>query len=241
MSRTLPLAALALAATLAIAQAACATRVLFVGNSFTSAARVPERLAQLARAMGKDVTCDSVAPSSFSLEDHWKDGRALAAIAKGWDVVVLQQGPSTQPGEAGRLADYARRFAQAIRKSGARPALLMVWPSSDRLREFPATIQAYRAAAKASDATLIPVGEAWLRMLSKDPRTRLYSGEFHPSANGSSLAVLTIYFSLFPAGPQEFTEKYVARIARELELDDETRDQWFDAATLAIDQPLALK
>ncbi len=241
MSRTLRIAALALAGTLAVAQAACATRVLFVGNALTTAARIPERLAKLAHAMGKDMTFDSVTSSSFSLEDHWEDGRALAAIGRGWDVVVLQQGPSAQPGEREQLAEYTRRFAQAIRKAGAQPALLMVWPSSERLREFPATIDAYRAAAKASNATLIPVGEAWLRMLTKDPRTRLYSGESHPSANGSSLAVLTVYFALFPAGPQEFTEKYVARIARELELDDETRDQWFDAATLAIDQPLALR
>lgn len=241
MSRVLWIAALALAATLACAQPPQQTRVLFIGNAITTDAKIPGRLAELARAMGKDIAVETLAHSALTLEDHWSDGRALEAIRKGWDFVVLQQGPSSQPGERDELAEYARRFAGEIRKAGARPALLMVWPASDRARDFPATIESYRAAAKASDAILIPAGEAWLRMLLKEPRTRLYSGATQVAQEGSSLAVLTVYFSLFPAGPREFDEAYVARIARALDIDGEGRDLWFDAATRAIDEPLVLK
>ena len=241
MSRLPWIAALALAASVACAAQPKPARVLFIGDRLTAEARIPDRLAELVRAMGRDIAVESVASSSSTLEEHWNGGRAREAIRKGWDFVVLQQGPSSQPGEREGLVEYAQRFAGEIRKTGARPALLMVWPPADRARDFPATIESYRAAAKASGAILAPAGEAWMRMLLKDPRTKLYAGATSPSPDGVSLTVLTLYFALFPAGPQDFDEAYVARIARALDLEGEGRDAWFDAATLAIDEPMALQ
>jgi hypothetical protein len=225
----------------AYAQANAPARILFVGNSLTSTTDIPGRLAKLAGAMGKVVSVEAVAHDDYSLRDHWVDARAATAIAKGWDVVVLQQGPSAQPAAREDLLDYAKRFAVAIRAAGARPALYMVWPAADRPRDFPGAIESYRLAARGVDGILLPVGEAWLRVLSKDRRARLYADAIHPSSLGSDLAVLTIYLSLFPAGPTEFDEAYVAKISKVLEIEDARRDAWFDAATRAIDEPMALK
>jgi hypothetical protein len=216
-------------------------RVLFIGNSLTFTGEIPQRVAKLAAAMGRKTTVESVAFPDYSLEDHWRDGRALAAIRKGWDVVVLQQGSSMQSDSRAQLVEYAKRFAKPIREAGAKPALFMVWPPSDRLRDFDATIGAYREAASAVEGILIPAGEAWLRALSVDKRIRLYSDAIHPASLGGDLAVLTIYLTLFPAGPQEFDEAFVARVARELDLPAERRDPLFDAATRAIDEPMVLK
>jgi len=216
-------------------------RVLFVGNSLTYETDIPGRVARLAKAMGRDVTIDSVAFPAFSLEDHWQDGRALAAIRKGWDVVVLQQGTSAHDEGRDQLVEYTKRFAKPIREAGAKPALYMVWPLQDRPKDFPGTILAYRAAAEAVGGILIPAGEAWLRALSKQPRLKLYGDSIHPSSFGSDLATLTIYLSLFPAGPQEFTEEYVAKIASVLEIPGERRDFFFDVVTRAIDEPLLVK
>ena len=99
----------------------------------------------------------------------------------------------------------------------------------------------HRQAAQAIDAILLPVGEAWLRALSKDKRLKLYGDAIHPSSIGSDLIVLTIYFGLFPAGPQEFTEAYVTKIAKALDMQEDKRDLFFDAATRAIDEPLEFK
>ncbi|MGZ5112311.1 MAG: hypothetical protein ACXWG8_05165 [Usitatibacter sp.] len=217
------------------------SRILFIGNSLTFATDIPGRLAKLARAMGKDAVIESVALPSYSLEDHWNDGRALAAIRKGWDVVVLQQGTSAHAEGREQLVQYSKKFAPPIREAGARPALYMVWPLSDRPRDFPAAIESYRLAAQAVDGLLIPVGEAWFRALTKDRKVRLYGDSIHPSSLGSDLTVLTIYLSLFPAGRYEFNEAYVAKIAGVLEMQESRRDLFFDAATLAIDEPLALK
>ena len=53
--------------------------------------------------------------------------------------------------------------------------------------------------------------------------------------------MLTTYLSLFPAGPQEFDEAFVQRIATALDIPAPRRDQVFDAATRSIDEPLAIK
>jgi hypothetical protein len=216
-------------------------RVLFIGNSLTFWTDIPKRVGEVAKSTGRKAVIESVAFPSFSLEDHWGDGRALESIRKGWDVVVLQQGSSAHADGREQLIDFTQRFAKPIRAAGARPALYMVWPLQDRPRDFADVIQSYRAAAQSVDAILIPAGEAWLRALSKEPRLKLYSDSIHPSSFGSDLAVLTIYFSLFPAGPQEFDEAYVAKIAAALEIPAERRDFFFDVTTLAIDSPLAFK
>jgi lysophospholipase L1-like esterase len=224
------------------AQPAKAQRILFIGNSLTATTDIPKRLETLARAMGKEVAVDSVTMNGYSLADHWSDGRALAAIRKkGWDTVVLQQGTSSQADSRAELVEYARRFDREIRAAGAKTALYMVWPLSDRPKDFPAAIEAYRAAAQAIDATLLPAGEAWLRVISKDRRARLYGDAIHPSSLGSDLTVLTIYLSLFPAGPTEFDDGYVKKAADALGIDESRRDLYFDAATRAIDEPIALK
>lgn len=218
-----------------------ALRVLFVGNSLTFWTDIPKRVAAVAAATGRKTQIESVAFPSFSLEDHWRDGRALAAIKKGWDVVVLQQGTSAHDEGRKELIDFARRFAKPIRDAGAQPALYQVWPQADRPKEFTAVIQSYRLAAKEIDGLLIPAGEAWLRALNKEPRLKLYADGIHPSSFGSDIASLTIYLSLFPAGPQEFDEAFVAKISKALEIPADRRDLFFDAATLAIDSPLVIK
>lgn len=111
MSRILCAVVLAFAAALAHAQAPSgkAQRILFVGNSLTAATDIPARLEKLAKAMGKNVIADSVTFNGYSLEDHWRDGRALAAIRKGWEIVVLQQGTSSHADSREQLVEYARR------------------------------------------------------------------------------------------------------------------------------------
>jgi hypothetical protein len=75
----------------------------------------------LARSTGLRPTCEAVAKPDFSLEDHWRDGTARQAIARGWDVVVLQQGPSAQPASRRLLIEYVTRFDAEIRSAGRRP------------------------------------------------------------------------------------------------------------------------
>jgi hypothetical protein len=243
--RSRALALLLLLAVAAMAPAAAdvpsAQRILFVGNDLTESGDIPGRVARLATALGRSARVESVVSRNFTLEDHWRDGRAQAAIAKGWDIVILQQGGSAREPARSELREYARRFAGAIRAAGAKPALFMTWPTSDRMQDFRGVLVSYRESAQSIDAIVLPVGEAWLRALSADKRLRLYSDLSQPSSMGVDLAVLTIYLSLFPAGPQEFDEAFVAKMGRVLEIPTDRRDLLVDAATRAIDEPMPMQ
>ena len=171
------------------------TRILFVGNSLTYQNDLPAMVCLLARSVGRRLVCESVTLPDYGLEQHWQSGDARKAIATGgWDVVVLQQGPSAMPESRRLLIDYTRRFDAEIKKAGSRTALFMVWPSRQRRGDAAGVSQSYRAAAKAVDALLIPVGEAWQSALTANRDVPLYApDQFHPSGVGSYLAALVIY------------------------------------------------
>jgi hypothetical protein len=169
-----------------------ALSILFVGNSLTATNDLPGMVETMGRAAGLDVRCAAVAKPNFSLEDHWNDGEARRSIARGgWSHVVLQQGPSALPESRVLLNEYARRFDGEIRRVNARPALLMVWPSSARRADFDAVSVSYAGAATLIGGALLPAGDAWRAAWRRDPRLALYAADgFHPSALGSSLAAL---------------------------------------------------
>ncbi len=195
------LARLALAATLLFTQPT-PTRILFIGNSLTYSNDLPAMVCAMARSAGRQATCESVAKPDYGLEEHWNEREAREAIARGWDVVVLQQGPSALPESRQLLIDYTRRFDSEIKKAGARTALFMVWPSRARRGDFPGVSQSYAAAAKAVTGLLIPAGEAWRAAWAVDPGLPLYSPDgFHPSPMGTYLSALVIYEQIFAAAP----------------------------------------
>jgi hypothetical protein len=175
-------------------------RVLFIGNSLTSANDLPELFATLSAAGGRErPVTRMIAIDGFSLEDHWKRGEAQKVIRDGpWDVVVLQQGPSALMESRQLLIAYTRRFADVIRAAGARPALYMVWPSTTRRFDFQGVSTSYAAAAKAVNGMLLPAGDAWRTLLDEHRDIRLYSEDgLHPTFAGSYLAALVIYRRLY--------------------------------------------
>lgn len=180
-----------------------ARRILFIGNSLTSANDVPGLVEALSASGGARIDCRVVAFPNYSLEDHWNRGDAMRSIlGGGWSVVVLQQGPSALPESRTLLIDYARRFDAAIKKVGARTALYMVWPAANRRGDFDGVSASYAAAAHAVGGLLLPVGEAWRAVLRRDPSIDLYASDgFHPTAVASYLAALVIYQKLSGRSP----------------------------------------
>lgn len=221
-----------LAALVALVQpVAPPSRILFIGNSLTSANDLPGMVCTLARATGRKATCESVAKPDYSLEDHWNERDARTAIARGWDVVVLQQGPSALPESRALLVEYVKRFDAEIRKAGARTAVYMVWPSRARRGDFSRVSQSHAAAAAAIDGLLVPAGDAWRQAWQDEAKLPLYGPDgFHPSPVGSYLASLVMYRQVFgepaPVTPvlggavaesamlQRAADRAVARLAR---------------------------
>ena len=170
-------------------------RVLFIGNSLTYTNDLPGLVQQLASVTGgKPLTVSSVTAPNYSLEDHWNTGNAAREIAAGgWDVVVLQQGPSSLDESRVLLVEYAKRFAAEARKVHARVALYSVWPPNDRLAFFDAVTANYAAAADSTGGLLFPAGEAWRAAWRRDAGLPLYGADgFHPSQLGTALAAIVI-------------------------------------------------
>ena len=179
-------------------------RVLFIGNSLTYWNDLPAMVEALAEASGAArPVCETVVSGGYSLEDHWNERAAQKAIARGgWDIVVLQQGPSASTEGRQSLLEYARRFAQEIRRAGAKPALYIVWPSTSRKGDFDGVAESYRQAAAETKGILFPAGKAWRAAWRRNPKLELYSPDgLHPTVAGSYLAALIIYQQLYAKTP----------------------------------------
>jgi len=189
-------------------------RVLFIGNSFTYSNDLPAIVEALAAATSqKRFIHESVVSGGYSLEDHWNDGQAMKAIAKGgWELVVMQHGPSARDGRP-TLYEYAPRFAKEIRSIGARPALFMVWPERARLAtDFDRCSETYRTAAERIDGLLFPGGEAWQEAWKLDPKLPLYaSDDLHPSKTGSYLVALVMYEQIYRKSPIGLPSRFKLR------------------------------
>lgn len=175
-------------------------RVLFIGNSLTYVNDLPSTIKAVAEASGRGrLEYKVVALPDYGLEEHWNQGDARRLLAEGgWDVVVLQQGPSASEQGRATLLKYARLFSKEIARVGARPAFYMVWPARGRLGDFDRSNESYAMAARENMALLIPVGEAWREAWRRDASLRLYApDDFHPSPAGSYLAALVFCAELF--------------------------------------------
>lgn len=179
-------------------------RVLFIGNSLTYANDLPQMVQAIAAQAGKALHVDAVTFGGGALEDHYGNRATLARIVNGhYDLVVLQQGPSSLPESQEHLAYWTRRFDAPIRASGARPALYMVWPDITRFEFFDAVRFSYSEAALAVNGMFIPAGEAWRAAWRADPTLRLYDADqFHPSGLGTYTAALSMFCEFYGQTPE---------------------------------------
>ena len=203
------------------ADAPKALRVLFIGNSLTYSNDLPAVVEAFTKSTDqRPFRYKTIAFPDFSLEDHWNKKDARKAIARGeWDFVVMQQGPSASKEGRALLLEYARRFAEDIRKTGARPALYSVWPSASRMQDFNGVGESYRQAAADVDGLVFPVGEAWLTAWRANPSLGLYSADgFHPSSAGTYLAGLVIYGQLYNRSPVGLPFKLVLGSGARIEI-----------------------
>jgi hypothetical protein len=178
-------------------------RILFIGNSLTYFYELPLMVQAIAAQSGKTLTVDAITAPGASLEDHFLQQTAHAALANGgYQWVIMQQGPSSLPASQNHLRNWASRFDSLIRAGGARPALYMVWPDVAHSASFGDVYDSYSNAALAINGMFIPAGEAWRWAWSLNPGLPLYGPDhFHPSPTGSYAAAMSIFAELYQQSP----------------------------------------
>lgn len=180
-------------------------QVLFIGNSFTSFHNLPKMVTELAKA-GKQRPLNfvQVTPGGCTLEKHWKDGNALAAIqSRKWDFVVLQeqsQGPLLNKDS---MFDYGKKLNAEIEKNAAKTILYMTWAYSDKPDDQTAISKAYQNLAKEINSKVAPVGLAWEQTLLADKKSVLHEKDKkHPNVTGSYLAACVFYATIYGKSPE---------------------------------------
>jgi hypothetical protein len=191
-----------LAAATLPAQATRGLRVLFIGNSLTAGNDVPSLVQAMAQLQGVSLQVATVAPGGYAIEDHWRDGNQRLLESGNYDLVVLQQGPSTLPASQANLREWSVTWASFARRLGVRTALYMIWPVRGQDDGFGLVSRSYRNAAIAAEAGIFPAGEAWQQALRLRPSIELYqSDDLHATPAGSFLAAMVIARGLFALDP----------------------------------------
>jgi hypothetical protein len=175
--------------------------ILFIGNSLTAANQMPALFVALAESakVSPLPTVDIDWHPDFALIDHWNIGEPQPVISNGkYAVVILQQGPSSVEVNRDTLRLAAKLFAPLIRSAGGVPAMLAVWPTSDRLVDFDRATESYRLAAADVGGMMIPSGEVWRAAWKRDPSLAFYSADgLHPSTLGSYAMALSVFGILY--------------------------------------------
>jgi hypothetical protein len=177
--------------------------VLFIGNSFTSRNDLPGLIARLAEARGKTMHHRLVFAGGAPLRAHWNAGKAGEAIRKGkYDYVVLQEQSTLPVKNAARMHENIRLFDAVIREAGSKMALYMTWARRQAPETQKAITHAYTQIGKELSATVVPVGNAWQRFLTKRDQPALHDkDDSHPTLAGTYLAACVFFAVLFKESP----------------------------------------
>ncbi len=177
--------------------------LLFIGNSFTARNDLPGLIAALAAARGNRLEHQLISAGGASLRRHWNKGEAQEAIRRGkHDFVVLQEQSTLPVKNASRMHESVRMFHEVIAASGARTALYMTWARAHSPESQRTITDAYTSIAREIDATLVPVGIAWERLLRKQGSPVLHEKDgSHPTIAGSYLAACVFFGALFDESP----------------------------------------
>ena len=181
------------------------TRMLFIGNSFTTRNDLPGLLSAIAK-VGKGITIESevISAGGASLRRHWNAGAAHRITDGKWDYVVFQEKSTLPIKNAKRFHENVREFVPAMKVSGAIMVLFMTWARKQAPESQKLLTDGYNEIGEELGATVVPVGTAWQKLLEEHDEPVLHAEDgSHPTLAGSYLAACTFYAALFDGDPTE--------------------------------------
>lgn len=175
------------------------TTLLFVGNSLTYTNDLPLLVSAIGKSKGANIKVEMLALPNYALMDHLTDGNLQKMLAtKKYNIVIVQQGPSSQSEGRTMLLDAATLIKQFCDDHGAKLAFYMVWPAYANYSNFDGVIRNYSEVATITNSILCPVGKVWKEYIDRSNDLSYYGPDlFHPSSKGSQVAAEVIYTTLF--------------------------------------------
>ena len=194
--------------------------VLFIGNSYTYCNDLDQIFQQLARDNGKQVDAYRVTKGGRRLYTYKDAADAITQQLENvlrqrhYDACFIQEqsllpvrdyesflsGLTHVVGMVGDRADKLYLYATWGRKQGSKDLEENGWTPQSMTALL---AYAYARAARQIDATVSPVGENFLKVISGHPEIDLHTADLsHPSYAGSCLAALTHYHTLVGEFPE---------------------------------------
>lgn len=196
-------------------------RVLFLGNSYTSYNNLPQLVQSLSSSAKKRLIIDSNMPGGFPISSHLNDATTLLKIKQGnWDYVVIQeqsQIPSIDyyryNGMYPALTDLKALVTQF--NPCARMITYMTWgrqfggKQCDPTNTYCSPVfvnfnhmqdsltSAYMEISDLLKIQCAPVGVTWQNILNDTILILHSTDNSHPNIDGSYVAALTIYSSIW--------------------------------------------
>jgi hypothetical protein len=212
--------------------------VLFIGNSYTSVNNLPLLVKNLSTSAGKTLNIDSNMPGGYLMSSHLNDATTFSKISQGnWDYVILQEQSQIPTIDYYRYNDmypamtdlksvieqynpcakiitymtWGRRFGgQQCDPSGTYCS--PVFANFNHMQD--SLTSAYLEISEQLNIQCAPVGVTWQNILN-DTTLVLHSGDnSHPNIDGSYVAALTIFSSIWKQGTSGLT--YTAGLSNQL-------------------------
>jgi hypothetical protein len=212
--------------------------VLFIGNSYTSVNNLPLLVKNLSTSAGKTLNIDSNMPGGYLMSSHLNDATTFSKISQGnWDYVILQEQSQIPTIDYYRYNDmypamtdlksvieqynpcakiitymtWGRRFGgQQCDPSGTKCS--PVFTNFNHMQD--SLTSAYLEISEQLNIQCAPVGVTWQNILN-DTTLVLHSGDnSHPNIDGSYVAALTIFSSIWKQGTNGLT--YTAGLSNQL-------------------------
>lgn len=208
--------ALLLCTFLSLVEAKESTRILFIGNSYTSQIKKVVSDMIKSSSKGESTEIEFITPGGKTLEFHLQNESTTRKITEGnWDFVVLQDQSQTPAVFPDRFENAAIKLDKIIDAAGAKTVFYQTWGRRDgdkqNAKQFPdygsmqkALSKSYSSAARRCNAILAPVGDTWalVRRADADLGAALYKGDgSHPSSKGAYLAASVFYSIIFEQSP----------------------------------------
>jgi len=189
--------------------------VLFIGNSYTYYHEMPFLFEQLANSNGKTVTVHSITKGGRRLEEFTDSSDPITAALdtilsnEKFDICFIQEQSVLPAADFDRFIHGLDCVVSKVKNKTDRLVLYATWgrkSGSDILTEYHWTTEhmtnlladAYQKAANRYGALVSPVGSRFLSISQKYPEINLYIEDCsHPSYQGSCLAALTHFHSVF--------------------------------------------
>jgi hypothetical protein len=209
-------------------------RVLYLGNSLTGFQDVPQMVQALADSAGRrPLELHAVASPGLMLRDHWASSPTRDLLERGgpWDLVILQERAIVS--DTGRA--YLREMVELMSAATSAPiAVMAVWAPQSAPAYFETLYSIVLSVASATQARVIPAGEAWRIALRDAPWIQLYADDMYPSEAGGYLTALVTFHAIYRQPLVGLPPGLALTLGGRLELDAATALALQQAATQAV-------